>query len=99
MKKPRRLALESPLDEGSNPRRNLGSWLPARGPGLAVEPLQEVQVFCPYCGERISLLLDVSLAEEEYVEDCEVCCQPIRIRFSLLPDGSATVKVIRERDV
>jgi hypothetical protein len=64
-----------------------------------MEPLQEVRAFCPYCGERISLLLDVSLAEEEYVEDCEVCCQPMRVRFSLLPDGSATVDVIRESDI
>jgi len=34
---------------------------------------------CPYCWERISMLLDPSVSET-YVEDCEVCCNPIEIR-------------------
>ncbi|MBM4184236.1 MAG: CPXCG motif-containing cysteine-rich protein [Gemmatimonadetes bacterium] len=32
---------------------------------------------CPYCGESISMLLDLSEPDQEYVEDCEVCCNPI----------------------
>ncbi|TVZ52135.1 CPXCG motif-containing cysteine-rich protein [Dokdonia sp. Hel_I_53] len=34
---------------------------------------------CPYCWETISMLLDPS-ANSIYVEDCEVCCNPIEIR-------------------
>jgi hypothetical protein len=34
---------------------------------------------CPYCWETISMLLDTSLANTTYVEDCEVCCRPIQI--------------------
>lgn len=41
--------------------------------------LQEKPVFCPYCGEPITLLVDASLAEQQYVEDCSVCCQPMEI--------------------
>ncbi|MEL6811292.1 MAG: CPXCG motif-containing cysteine-rich protein [Bacteroidota bacterium] len=33
---------------------------------------------CPYCWERISVLLDSSLSSS-YIEDCEVCCNPIEI--------------------
>lgn len=33
---------------------------------------------CPYCWEDISMLLDQS-ASEVYIEDCEVCCNPIQI--------------------
>lgn len=33
---------------------------------------------CPYCWEEISMLLDPS-ASQTYVEDCEVCCNPIEI--------------------
>ncbi|MDX1463119.1 MAG: CPXCG motif-containing cysteine-rich protein [Marinirhabdus sp.] len=33
---------------------------------------------CPYCWEEISMLLDPS-ASQTYVEDCEVCCNPITI--------------------
>ena len=35
---------------------------------------------CPYCWEEISMLLDPSVIEQTYVEDCEVCCNPIEIR-------------------
>jgi hypothetical protein len=63
-----------------------------------MEPLQETGIFCPYCGERVTILLDVALAGQDYVEDCEVCCQPMRIRFSLSADGLATVTATRESD-
>lgn len=33
---------------------------------------------CPYCWEEISMLLDPSLSQT-YVEDCEVCCNPMTI--------------------
>lgn len=36
---------------------------------------------CPYCWERISMILDPSEAYSEYIEDCEVCCRPIEITF------------------
>ena len=34
---------------------------------------------CPYCWEEISMLLDPSIAQQNYVEDCEICCNPIEI--------------------
>ncbi len=34
---------------------------------------------CPYCWEEISMLIDLSVSEQSYIEDCEVCCNPIRI--------------------
>lgn len=34
---------------------------------------------CPYCWEEISVLLDPSVATQRYIEDCEVCCNPIEI--------------------
>ena len=36
---------------------------------------------CPYCWQTISMLLDSSVAEDRYVEDCEVCCHPIQIHY------------------
>lgn len=36
---------------------------------------------CPYCGERISMLLDPSACSQRYIEDCEVCCNPIEISY------------------
>jgi hypothetical protein len=34
---------------------------------------------CPYCWENISMLLDASVNTQDYIEDCEVCCNPIQI--------------------
>ncbi len=32
---------------------------------------------CPYCGEPIELVVDASVDEQEYIEDCQVCCRPM----------------------
>jgi transcription elongation factor Elf1 len=42
---------------------------------------------CPYCGQTISVLLDLSVPDQEYIEDCEVCCRPIEIRYQVAEDG------------
>ena len=38
---------------------------------------------CPYCGETITMLLDLSVMSQSYIEDCEVCCRPIEIRYTV----------------
>ena len=47
---------------------------------LGDEALIEHEFDCPYCGEPISMLLDLSESDQRYVEDCEVCCNPIELR-------------------
>ncbi|MFA5297028.1 MAG: CPXCG motif-containing cysteine-rich protein [Lutibacter sp.] len=32
---------------------------------------------CPYCWEEVSILLDTSVDNQTYIEDCEVCCNPL----------------------
>lgn len=39
--------------------------------------LLEQRIHCPYCGEPITILVDLSEPEQEYIEDCQVCCRPI----------------------
>lgn len=34
---------------------------------------------CPYCWEDISMLFDSSVRQQTYIEDCEVCCNPIEV--------------------
>ncbi|MDF9799831.1 hypothetical protein OKW21_005094 [Catalinimonas alkaloidigena] len=38
---------------------------------------------CPYCMAQISMLLDFSVSKQAYVEDCEVCCNPIQLSFTV----------------
>ncbi|MBT3183455.1 MAG: CPXCG motif-containing cysteine-rich protein [Nitrospina sp.] len=42
---------------------------------------------CPHCGETISVLVDLSISNQEYIEDCEVCCRPIEISYAVGADG------------
>jgi transcription elongation factor Elf1 len=51
------------------------------------EALLEQQLNCPYCGESLVLLLDVSAGEQAYVEDCAVCCRPIECHLVRRDDG------------
>ncbi|MCX2743192.1 CPXCG motif-containing cysteine-rich protein [Mangrovivirga sp. M17] len=41
----------------------------------------EHKFYCPYCGEEISMILDITIVEQRYIEDCEVCCNPIEIHY------------------
>lgn len=38
---------------------------------------------CPYCWQEISIVLDASEPHQTYIEDCEVCCKPIEVEYSL----------------
>ena len=40
---------------------------------------EEIVINCPYCGEGQSILLDMSAGDQEYIEDCQICCQPITV--------------------
>jgi len=40
--------------------------------------LEEITVSCPYCGENFDTTVDLSAGDQNYIEDCYVCCQPIQ---------------------
>jgi hypothetical protein len=51
-------------------------------------------VVCPYCGAPNEIGLDPgSGAHQDYIEDCQVCCQPWRVRVDYDASGEAMVRV------
>ena len=60
--------------------------------------LSEQTIACPYCGEAISVLVDDSLPEQRYVEDCQVCCRPIVLDVTVDPDGDVAVLARSENE-
>jgi len=42
---------------------------------------------CPYCWERISMILDPEEENSDYIEDCEVCCRPIELEFTFIGES------------
>ena len=53
-------------------------------------PTESIQ--CPYCGEAIEVVVDDSVEQQQYVEDCSVCCRPINIEVSIGYDGEIRVR-------
>jgi len=54
----------------------------------------EATVVCPYCSEPVEIALDPGGGEaQEYVEDCEVCCQPWQVSVHYDVEGRAEVTV------
>ena len=50
-------------------------------------------VTCPYCGEQVEIYLE-SDVKGTFVQDCEVCCNPWRVRVSGSGDDR-DVEVVR----
>ena len=50
---------------------------PAEEPSPGLTPFVTVQ--CPYCGESFETAVDCSAGAFRYIEDCQVCCQPIEL--------------------
>ena len=49
--------------------------------------LECTAISCPYCWEPIEVPLETEAGNHEFVEDCPVCCQPIRLRVTVGLDG------------
>jgi len=60
--------------------------------------LESVVARCPYCGERVELLVDTSEGEQQYTEDCEVCCRPMVVSVAIDEDELPRVQVFSEND-
>jgi hypothetical protein len=51
-------------------------------------------VYCPYCNESVEIAIDPGGGSaQEYVEDCEVCCQPWSVSVQYSEDGTAKVSI------
>lgn len=53
-------------------------------------------VECPNCGEPIEMLIDCSIDDQEYIEDCQVCCRPIMVTINVGNDGTLAIAVRNE---
>jgi transcription elongation factor Elf1 len=53
----------------------------------------ERRVRCPFCGEASDVLLDPSGGDQSYIEDCQVCCQPMQISFEVDEGELANLQV------
>ncbi len=75
---------------GMKKRRTKSSKKRKRRLAAARSAHQEAAYVCDSCGEEIIVPIDLSGgAHQDYVEDCPVCCHPMRLRVDIDPDGEA----------
>lgn len=60
--------------------------------------LETLLDYCPYCGEPIELVVDCTVAEQSYIEDCSVCCHPITVNV-VTTEAGVEVRLQRDDEV
>jgi cysteine-rich CPXCG protein len=55
--------------------------------------MDQFVVTCPYCGEDVDLYVEPDV-RGSFVQDCEVCCNPWRVRVRGTGDARS-VEVVR----
>lgn len=60
--------------------------------------LEEIDVSCPYCGESFSTLVEVIDEDQQYIEDCYVCCRPIVFKVLMAINGDWDLMTFRESE-
>lgn len=71
---------------------------PVFEPGLSTGGglTEMVAIHCPYCDEPFTICVDLSAGSCSYIEDCQVCCQPVEIGCEVDDRGALqTVKADR----
>jgi hypothetical protein len=60
--------------------------------------LEEYDILCPYCGEVFTTTVDLSAGDQQYIEDCQVCCNPIVFSINMDMHGGFTVQTRRDNE-
>lgn len=53
----------------------------------------ERRISCPFCAEGMTILLDPSAGSQSYIEDCQICCQPMQISFQVAASELSALQV------
>ena len=62
-------------------------------------PLFSIEIQCPYCWENIDITIDNNGENQQYIEDCQVCCRPINVHISLNETQQVQVNVYTDDEV
>ena len=61
-----------------------------------MNPLEDLETRCPYCNEPMAVRLDAAELGQWCVEDCPVCCQPVRLYAEEGAEGGIRLTVEAE---
>lgn len=63
-----------------------------------MQAIESVNISCPYCGESFDIIVDTSAGEQNYLEDCYVCCKPITIDIHTNDQGELSSVDVRHEN-
>jgi transcription elongation factor Elf1 len=63
-----------------------------------MQRLETTFIQCPYCWEQIEVVVDCSAGNQEYVEDCSVCCRPIVMTVAISQSEVVSIEGRSEDD-
>jgi cysteine-rich CPXCG protein len=95
MNTPEKPLSEAEIDEIYGLEPAIGADSPSIDRSLVEE---FVTVNCPYCGEAFDSRADTSAGSCIYVEDCQICCQPIEMELRVDEDGTLSELIARRGD-
>ena len=55
-----------------------------------------VEISCPWCGEAQTVFVDPSVTRQTYIEDCQICCQPMQL--TAIKDDDRLARCLVERE-
>ncbi|WP_307718905.1 CPXCG motif-containing cysteine-rich protein [Schleiferia thermophila] len=56
--------------------------------------MEEFFFNCPYCYASVSILTEPLPGHYHYIEDCEVCCRPITLRYTVVLSPGGEVRIL-----
>ena len=54
-------------------------------------------ISCPHCGHNQHVHIDTSCGDQEYYDDCRICCNPIHMRLHV-NDSNRTIQLFINSD-
>lgn len=66
--------------------------------GQQTEPTKFVTIQCPYCAESYETQVDLTAGSFTYVEDCQICCQPIELYVEVNEAGQLRTVTAQRMD-
>ena len=53
----------------------------------------EESIDCPFCGENLTVLIDLSMESQSYIEDCQICCRPMQLSYKVTDEDTVNVEI------
>ncbi|MDB6035046.1 MAG: hypothetical protein JWM16_5384 [Verrucomicrobiales bacterium] len=51
-------------------------------------------ISCPFCGQTFELMIDTTVASQQFTTDCEICCRPFEVQVECEPGEVLSLAIL-----